>query len=656
MFPLLLFLATNLGLAIVALIAVALLNVRKVGAFALAAFVAYLALVVSILTVLGATGKLTVGNYAAAVAVLTIAAVVTAGRSVWPVALAFVRRAAHPFQLINLWRSAAIILVAAVLGIWLVRLAASPIWDYDAIAYHLPFTAQFLQTGSIVAPPFGPLSGPIGYYPANLEVLSASVLSFGLPDSYLNAANLIFAVFLVLAIWLIGRELAVPRTISALAALAFVTVPVLFRQIGTTKIDIPFTFLFAALILFLIRYLKRQYLSDLVFFSAAAGLFVGMRYLGVPYLMLPALAAFVSFIVQFVRPASRRQALAHLAVFLVVTAALGGFWYFRNLALTGNPVFPTPVRVGGFTVFEGLRPDFGAELSSLSLLAQAPRLNKTMLLREFFNETGVLFAALAVFLPMLAVAFVLSWREKRLERRILFGALLAAVPIYFFFYVAAPFTAIHFHQNIRYALPALLVGTLAVLAVVRAAAPSRLCTWYAAAVLAAAILLNSRLLWMYPQPTFILGATPGSAYGHGDEFYRRLNTFYGGSTPALNAMAWADEHVPVDAKIAYGGFDFHYPLYGPALRRDVDYIITRPCVRCNFYDLKSVGGNIFAEPSREAWTQNLRQYGKEYYVFFNQFHYREPEEQWLQEMPQRFELLYDREGAYIYRVKPGNFK
>lgn len=651
MYPLLLFLVTNLGLAIVALIIVALLKVRKLGAFVLAAFVAYVSLIVLILTALGAVGKLTLGNYVAAVFVLAAGVLMAAGRFVWPAALAFVRRAAQPFQPINLWRSAAVILIAAVLGIWLVRLAASPIWDYDAIAYHLPFTAKFLQTGSIAAPPFGPLSGPIGYYPANLEVLSANVLAFGLPDSYLNAANLIFALFLVVAIWLIGRELAVPRTISVLAALAFVTVPVLFRQIGTTKIDIPFTFLFAALVFFLIRYLKRQYISDLVFFSAAAGLFVGMRYLGVPYLMVPAFAVFVSLIVQFVRPASRRQALTHLVVFFVITAALGGFWYFRNLALTGNPVFPTPVRVGGFTLFEGLRSDFGVELSSLSLLAQASRLNKTMLLREFFNETGVLFAALAVFLPMLAIAFVLSWREKRLERRILFGSLLVAAPIYFFFYVASPFTAIHFHQNIRYALPALLIGTLAVMATVRAAAPSRLFAWYAAAVLIVAIVFNIRLLWMYPQPTFILGATPGTAVGHGDEFYRRLNTFYGGSTPALNAMAWVDEHLPVDAKIAYGGFDFHYPLYGPALRRDADYIITRPCVRCNFYDLKSVGGNVFAEPSREAWLENLRQYGKDYYVFFNQFHYREPEEQWLKDMPQRFELLYDREGAYIYKVK-----
>lgn len=647
---LLLFLTTNFGLALVAVIGVALLKVRKVGAFALAAFVAYLSLVVFILTLLGAAGKLTVGNYVVAVAVLTIGVVVAAGRIVWPLALAFIRRAAHPFQPVNLWRSAAVILVAAVLGIWFMRLAASPIWDYDAIAYHLPFVAKFLQAGSIVAPSFGPLSGPIGFYPANLELLSVHVLAFGLPDSYLNAVNLVFAFFLVMAMWLIGRELAAPRTVSALAALAFITVPVLFRQVGTTKIDIPFTFLFVALLFFLIRYLKRQYLSDLVFFSAAAGLFVGMRYLGVPYLALPALAVFISFVVQLVRPATRRQAVTHFVLFLVIAVALGGFWYFRNLALTGNPVFPTPVRLGGFTLFEGLRPDFGAELASLSLLAQAGQLNKTMLLREFFNETGLLFASLAVFLPMLAIAFVLSWREKRLERRILFGSILAAVPIYFFLYVASPFTAIHFHQNIRYALPALFVGTLAVMATVRAAAPSRLVAWYAGAVLVGAIILNIRFLSLYPQPTFILGATPGSAYGHGDEFYRRLNAFYGGSTPALNAMAWLDEHLPSNAKVAYGGFDFHYPLYGPQRKRDVDYVITRSCVRCNFHDLKSVGGNIFAEPSREAWLQNLREYHKEYYVFFNQFHYAEPEENWLKQMPNQFELLYDRKGAYIYRI------
>ncbi len=646
----LLFLGVNVVLIGVAVVAAMLLRVRRSGAFVLAAFVAYLSLIVLILTALGAMGKLTLGNYVAAVVVLAVGVVLAAGRFVWPATVATIRRAAQPHRPVNIWRAALGLSTVAILGVWAIRLGSSPIWDYDAIAYHLPFTAKFLQTGSIIAPYFGPLSGPIGYYPANLEMLSAHVLAFGLPDAYLNAVNIIFAVFLVVALWLIGRELAVPRAVSALTALAFVTVPVMFRQIGTTKVDIPFTFLFAALIFFLIRYLKRQYLSDLVFFSAAAGLFIGMRYLGVPYLILPALALFASLIVQFARSTTRRQALVHLAVGLMILVALGGFWYIRNFALTGNPVFPTPVRLGGFTLFEGLRSDFGAELSSLSLLAQAGQLNKTMLVREFFNETGVLFAALAVFLPMLLIAFGLSWRDQRLERRVLFGSLLVAVPIYFFFYVASPFTAIHFHQNIRYALPALFIGTLAVMATVRAAAPSRLLKWYAAAVLAAAIFFNLRLLWVYPQPTFILGATPGAAHGHGEEFYRRLNTYYGGSTPALNAMTWADEHLPAQAKVAYGGFDFHYPLYGPASRREVDYVITRPCVRCNFHDLKSVGGNIFAEPSQTAWLENLRQYGKEYYVFFNQFHYAEPEENWLKQMPNRFELLYDREGAYIYRI------
>lgn len=538
---------------------------------------------------------------------------------------------------------------------WLVRLAFVPVWDYDSIAYHMPFVANFIQKHTVNDIYFSALSGPIGYYPSNMEVLLTNFLLFFNFDSSLNALNLLFAFGLFLGFYLICRELNASKTVTFLGFFALFSMPVFLRLIGTLKIDVFFLFLFAALSLFLIRYLKTQSFADIFLFSLSSGLFLGSRYLAIPYVLLPLCIIFTFFIVRFVAGWQWRFA-THFEVLILGILITGGYWYIRNFIAVNNPIYPTPVSFLGKKIFEGLGGSFSKELFSTSIISNfiSPDI-AAKIFGDYFIETGLALLLIAVFFVFLIAFLKNDWFKNRFsfeyfKKILLYCLFLIGVPLYLYFYISSPNSFVHLDQNIRYSLPALFLGVLMTIFIVFSGESNKLLKDAVAGLLILTIAANIFIFFAFPKPQMVLGAKIMQPLASRDAFYQKLEQTYSGFERILSVMQWMDKNIPQNAKIGYSGFHFHYPLFGQSLTREVNYITVNECHHCNYDNYQFSEGNIFVNPSFNAWLGNLCYYQTQYYVFYNQMGSPEPEKNWLKENPQSFELLYNIEGAAVYKI------
>ena len=81
----------------------------------------------------------------------------------------------------------------------------------------------------------------------------------------------------------------------------------------------------------------------------------------------------------------------------------------------------------------------------------------------------------------------------------------------------------------------------------------------------------------------------------------------------IKVADWLNKNAP-QGKIAYSGFNFHYPLYGRDLAREVDYININECADCRYVDYKNSEQSIRRDPDFDAWIFNLKKKNKEYLV------------------------------------------
>jgi hypothetical protein len=120
---------------------------------------------------------------------------------------------------------------------------------------------------------------------------------------------------------------------------------VFWTQVHSLLTDLPATAAVAAGAALTLRAARtdRHRLRWLILAGLAFGLAAGSKYTA-----LPAAVAGLAFIALLCRPRPRA-----VAAVLVAFAAPAAFWYVRNLVITGNPVFPTEVRIAGHVLFAG---------------------------------------------------------------------------------------------------------------------------------------------------------------------------------------------------------------------------------------------------------------------------------------------------------------
>lgn len=223
------------------------------------------------------------------------------------------------------------------------RLAAP--WGWDRLSHHLPqvFHWEARQDLSVV-----PVPVFTAYYPANGPLWMTFLHLQSGKLAWLMHSALPFAPALALASASVLRRVE-DRAPAEWCALGVLWTPLVLVQAGSGYVDLAFGFYFLSALSFSLGFSRGGGRAELLFASLAAGLLIGTK----PTLMLAAPVLLHLAWAMARRLARDRSLLPWYALALLCGLAAGGHWYLRNLARTGNPLFPVSFALGGATFFPG---------------------------------------------------------------------------------------------------------------------------------------------------------------------------------------------------------------------------------------------------------------------------------------------------------------
>ncbi len=348
-------------------------------------------------------------------------------------------------------------LVVAHWGLTAMDALGRGVFNFDSLWYHLPFAVEMAHGHSVTGLHYTETVFTNWFYPQNSELLhSVGILVTG-RDTLSLFLNLGWLGTAFLAAWCIGRPYGRAPLTTVAAAVILECHTLVVREPGAAKNDLMAAALLLAAIAILVNWkasLPRTGPASQWPPLAVAGLATGMA-VGTKSTAL-AMAAALTLAVIVLAPSGRRWAVT--GWWFVAGLAGGGYWYLRNLIISGNPL-PQLEHLGPITLphperLQEGRPDFSI----------AHYATDTGIWRDYF-EPGLhqAFGALWPLVIAAAVAGALAalvWGRPRVLRWIggvaLFGLLA---------YLFTPLSAAGadgaptgFGINIRYAIPALLAG------------------------------------------------------------------------------------------------------------------------------------------------------------------------------------------------------
>ena len=273
----------------------------------------------------------------------------------WPVvavgvvlALAQAHRAMGQVRLSRHFRGASLIwpVVAVAVGMWMAGATMPPSWlgnltadSYDILEYHLQLPREYHQAGQVATLEHNIYS----HYPLGVEMLYLlSMCLRGGAYEGMYLAKLTGGLFAILAVAGAFGALAGEDDFRARAAAGLLaTAPWMLYLCGVAMAE-PAQLCYMTLgLLWLRRWLVRRGAREAAWVGAMAGAACSAKYLSVGLIAGPLLA--VMLIVSLRRLADLRQ----VALAAATAAALFAPWLARNVAATGNPVFPLGTSVFG---------------------------------------------------------------------------------------------------------------------------------------------------------------------------------------------------------------------------------------------------------------------------------------------------------------------
>jgi hypothetical protein len=564
--------------------------------------------------------------------------------------------------------------------------------EYDNLAYHLPFTSEWLQSGSILTPYYSAFASPISHYPSNFELLDLWLMLPFHSDLLINLINFPILILFGLTLYKICRNFNLNKAVSTLATLIPLYMPVFLRQIGTPLVDLFFSLCFLYCIYFLQGLSKDRENKRLAcYFGLSLGIFLGTKYLGIVYGGL--------LFIAFCLISKWKRTLVPTSIATILT---GSFFYIRNWIDAGNPLFPVEIEILGQKIFTGYL-GMNEKISSTSLLENVKDLTT---LKEFalhfYYMTGWQSGLIAI---ASALAIFFLFKKKSKNRKTILLLLLATVA-YFFLYYKAPYSYRDLTPNVRYSMMFLLSGTILigltfskhkylewalkilcpfvfVLALFKLILfPSHTLIYNDIIALDLEILkdhldivllnltrlaLGSALFYaLYKKrltiALIILALTFTNAYATLSisdtqrpqlkaHFYQKWYKENSNFVNLMKASDWFDQNAN-EASIAYSGFNFHYQFFGPTLNRKVDYININECSECRYPDYKSEPDSIRRDPNYENWLLNLEAKGKTHLVVdptltpgVESF-----ETMWAFEHPEKFKEVFSIGSVHIYEI------
>jgi hypothetical protein len=234
---------------------------------------------------------------------------------------------------------AAIILQAALL----------PTTAYDALGYRLPAVAQWLDAKRIVwVTSDDELRNG---YPLGNEAITAVFAAFF--DSFAHADLTAYLFFVpgLFGVATFAKAIGATREQAVLSAALYALVPMNLLNVGSGYVDAAFAGALAAAVGASALWLSEgPSPKNAFFFGATLALAACTKANGSVFALALAALALGARIVSGVR-LTRKEILACVAGLLP-----GFFWVARNVAMTGDPIWPIDLAVGGHMLAQGMGP------------------------------------------------------------------------------------------------------------------------------------------------------------------------------------------------------------------------------------------------------------------------------------------------------------
>jgi hypothetical protein len=284
------------------------------------------ALIVVIVALLGALGVLTTPVLAATLVVSAVAVVlaVRARQSPWRL----------PWRVAVSRETAPLLLVAAVaLGLAVSAAYYLPVWQWDALLYHLPYVNLVLQNGTFAdVPPDVPF---LSTYPHVVEWAYIAWRALLPDDRLIDLAQLPFGLLGTVAIATTAHHQGARPDHAVAAGAAWLTLPAVFLQLPTNYIDGASAALLLTAVAFVLSPLDR---TRVLLAAVAIGLFLGTK----PQAPVGAAILLVVLTVLAVRAGLG----AMVPIAWTAVAALGAQSYVVNVVQHANPIWPVHVDLG----------------------------------------------------------------------------------------------------------------------------------------------------------------------------------------------------------------------------------------------------------------------------------------------------------------------
>ena len=253
----------------------------------------------------------------------------------------------------------------------------------DALSYHLPMAAQWVQTQSIFAH-----DSRLWYYPGGYELVNAVLLLLTGSDALWFVPDLLAWVLLALATYALLQRVGLEQASAAVVLATLAVTPVVTRTLGMGDNDLWLTALAVTATEALLRSLATDSREARAAGIVCLGALVSTKYSAPLWLLL----AVAYFVMRRTTPVPALKPVEIAA--MVLGAVLLISFPLRNQILTGNPIYPTGLGsliAWGDTsmLVRGVRAITPEELASSALIGQ-PLVTWEMFLAKIIGYMPVL--------------------------------------------------------------------------------------------------------------------------------------------------------------------------------------------------------------------------------------------------------------------------
>jgi hypothetical protein len=240
--------------------------------------------------------------------------------------------------------------------------------DSDAPIYHLPFAIHWAKVGrlDLVSTPFGEEGAP--YFPANGDLWLTWLALTSRFAAVIKIGQWLFLPVGGLALYAIARQSNSPPECAVIGAGIWCSMPLVLRQSSVANVDLIWTAFYFIALFFVMRYREasRRGVHDRRDLSLAAlslGIVLGSKSVGLVFALLvicPLIwwtwvnsGSRAAHLIadsarrtpdKSIKDDDRRSSLSRrirsLGLLLISILLPSGFWYARNMWMTGNPLYP----------------------------------------------------------------------------------------------------------------------------------------------------------------------------------------------------------------------------------------------------------------------------------------------------------------------------